>query len=126
MEFYEGPAWALVTGTVMGVMLVHVGADFGRLLAASGTRPRFGFTTLIRVTMYPTLVGILLFAAENLASRDYPRLGLFFGFALCWVWFIVRFRRDDDDDWFNTGGPGRVRNRLARWFSGGRGVVTQD
>lgn len=113
MDFYETTAWTVTLWSLMGCLVITVAADLMRMIAARGTHARYVWATVEHATIYPTVVGVLLQIVENVAERDWMWVGISSATSLYYVYLLVRFRRDNDDDWFNSGGPGRALGRLA-------------
>lgn len=120
MEFYETIAWEVTVWTLIGCAAVTVVADWMRQMSARGTYGRYIWATVEHVTVYPMVVGVFLLVVENVAKRDWLWVGVGLATALYYVYLLVRFLRDNDDDWFNSGGPGRMLGRLRP----GRGAVS--
>lgn len=113
MEFYETTAWVATVWSLTGCLLITVVADLMRVIAARGTRLRYVWATVEHATIYPTMVGVFLQVAGNVAERDWLWVGISLATSLYYVHLLARFRRDNDDDWFNSGGPGRMLERLV-------------
>lgn len=113
MEFYETTAWVATVWSLTGCLLITVVADLMRVIAARGTHLRYVWATAEHATIYPTMVGVFLQVAGNVAERDWLWGGISLATALYYVYLLARFRRDNDDDWFNSGGPRRALGRLA-------------
>lgn len=113
MPFYETAAWSALLWTLTGCLAITVAADYLRVTSARGTHQRYVWATVEHATIYPTVVGVLLQVAENIAEHDWLWTGIGLATGLYYVYLLWRFRRDNDDDWFNGGGPGRFLRRLV-------------
>lgn len=113
MTFYETTAWSVTLWTLTGCLVVTVAADTLRVRSARGTHQRYVWATVEHATIYPTMVCAFLQVAANIAQRDWLWTGISLATALFYAHLLWRFRRDNDDDWFNTGGPRQLLARLA-------------
>lgn len=120
VAFYETGAWAAILSRLVACVLITITSDIMRVRCAPGTRQRYLWATVEHATIYPTMVGVFLLVASNIAQRDWLWTGITLATALYYMFLLWRFRRDDDD-WFNTGGPRRMLARLVP----GRRVATQ-
>lgn len=99
--------------SLTGCLVITVAADPMRVIAARGTHLRYVWATVEDASIYPTMVGVFLQVAGNVAERDWLWAGISLATSLYYVHLLARFRRDNDDDWFNSGGPCRALGRLT-------------
>lgn len=96
----------------MSVLVTCVGitvlADLCRILAAPGTRQRYFFATIEHAGIYPTLVEVFLHITSDVARGRWISTGVDLATTLVYLHLLWRFRRDNDDDWFNSGRPRRL------------------